>query len=83
MSRTDNQGRNRVLTPDEREALEVYDKGEWPVRDWLVAVTMRQSGYSDDQIRDLIGYLPDTDAELDDVVERGMSAILHEPAPGR
>ena len=65
----------RALTQAERDALKEYDRGEWPVRDWSIAVTMRRSGYGDAAIRGVLGYVPNTDVPLEAVIAGGMKAI--------
>jgi len=65
----------RRMSEARREALQEYDRGEWPVRDWSVAVTLRLRGYGDEVIRSVLGYVPRTDVPLEDVVARGMAAI--------
>jgi len=48
-------GTVRIPVGRQRAALDVYDRGEWPVRDWSIAVTMRRSGYGDEDIRKVLG----------------------------
>jgi hypothetical protein len=65
----------RRMSDERREALEEYDRGEWPVRDWSVAVTLRLRGYNDEFIRSVLGYVPRTDVPLKEVIAKGMKAI--------
>jgi hypothetical protein len=65
------------LTDAQRAAMDEYDRGEWPVRDYSIAITMRQRGHSDEEIRRVLGYVPRTDVSLTEVIAKGIDAIRH------